>query len=91
MAGDKRFDPEKLAELDAKGYTVLEAITHAGRFATGTLARPNAFVAVDGNTYWVKGDSQQGLVAEGCSVKKLDGNRHFIEQTVSIHQRGVQR
>ncbi len=57
---------EALGVLDAKGYTVVEAITTRDDLAaaTGTHAEPNAFLGVDGKSYWVKARAQQGLVSE---------------------------
>lgn len=53
-----------LDALDQSGYTVLEALTTAPLPGSTTFSRPNAFVCVDGRTYWVKANVQQGLVAE---------------------------
>lgn len=61
MAG---IDAAGLNRLDSRGYTVLEAITDANLGQPSTFSRPNAFICVDGKTYWVKGKVQQGLVAE---------------------------
>lgn len=58
------FDLDSLSALDRRGYLVLEALTHAGRLSSSSHARPNAFIAIDGLTYWVKASAQQGLVAE---------------------------
>lgn len=58
------IDQPSLARLDADGYNVLEAITDANLGRPTTLSRPNAFICLDGSTYWVKNASQQGLVAE---------------------------
>jgi hypothetical protein len=57
-------DPNQLLALDRTGYTVLEALTTAPLPPSATYSRPNAFVGIDGNTYWVKGNVQQGLVSE---------------------------
>jgi len=57
-------DAYVLAPLDAKGYTVLEAVTMAPLPASASHSKPNAVVCVDGGTYWAKGSVQQGLVAE---------------------------
>ena len=61
MAG---LDAAALNKLDGRGYTVLEAITDANLGQPQTYSRPNAFICVDGKTYWVKAKAQQGLVAE---------------------------
>jgi len=53
-----------MAALDVQGYVVLEAITTAPLAPSRSHSKPNALVAIDGKTYWVKGDVQQGLVAE---------------------------
>lgn len=58
------IDQASLARLDGQGYTVLEALTHAGLVQSQTHAHPDAFVCIDGKTYWIKGTAQQGLVAE---------------------------
>jgi len=58
------LDPAALNALDRRGYVVLEAIAHAGLQSAQTHARPNAFVCIDGKTYWLKSNAQQGLVAE---------------------------
>ena len=59
------FDSEDaLAQLDAKGYTVFDAITLLRDPAVPSLASPHLFLAVDGHNYWVKVRAQQGLVAE---------------------------
>lgn len=58
------MDGDALSALDRRGYTVLEALTHAGHSSPSTHARPNAFICIDGKTYWLKGNAQQGLVAE---------------------------
>jgi hypothetical protein len=62
-------DPSLLENRDRVGYTVLEALTATSfadrpRSSPGTHARPGAYVCVDGHTYWLKADAQQGLVAE---------------------------
>lgn len=62
-------DPSLLENRDRAGYTVLEALTAASfadrsRSSPRTHSRPGAYVCVDGRTYWLKGDVQQGLVAE---------------------------
>lgn len=58
------FTTERLAALDGQGYVVLEALTAAPLAPSASHSRPNAFVAIDGKTYWLKGNVQQGLVAE---------------------------
>lgn len=68
------LDSNALASLDGRGYVVLEAIAHAGLSSMSTHARPNAFICIDGRTYWLKGNAQQGLVAEliaGRLAKKV--------------------
>jgi len=55
---------DRLLALDAQGYVVIEALTIAGLSPSPTASRPNAFVGIDGKTYWVKAGVQQGLVAE---------------------------
>lgn len=55
---------ERLTDLDQRGYLVLEALRHAGGRSANTHSRPNQFLAIDGKTYWVKGNVQQGLVSE---------------------------
>ena len=54
---------ELLENLDARAYSVVQMITHAGR-KSGTLSDSNTFIGIDGKVYWVKNRSQQGLVAE---------------------------
>ena len=54
-------DPAGLLHHDQDGYRVLEAITTAGLSAAATHSRPNAFVCVDGKTYWVKGNVRNRL------------------------------
>lgn len=58
------MDAEDLDTLDRRGYVVLEAVTHARPSLASSLASPNAFICIDGKTYWLKGNAQQGLVAE---------------------------
>jgi len=58
------IDNNRLSSLDARGYAVLEALASAGLTRAASHARPNAFICVDGKTYWAKGQAQQGLVAE---------------------------
>lgn len=58
------LDQDKLHALDARGYVVLEALTHVKEPPGATHARPHAFLCIDGKTYWVKATAQQGLVAE---------------------------
>ena len=65
-------DPTGLLRSDEGGYTVLEAVTGAGLTRAATHSRPNAFVCVDGRTYWVKADVQQGLVAELIAGRLAD-------------------
>ncbi len=43
---------------------MLEALTSAGLGVSATASRTNAFIGIDGKTYWVKANVQQGLVAE---------------------------
>lgn len=63
-------DPTLLAWRDARGYTVFEAVALAPFPASlTTLSKPAAFVCINGETYWCKGNApnarvQQGLVAE---------------------------
>ncbi len=57
-------DSTGLLKLDKMGYTVLEALTTAALAPSATYSKPNAFVCIDGRTYWVKGTVQQGLVSE---------------------------
>ena len=57
-------DPKGLIHLDQTGYKVFDAVTTASLHVNPTFSRPNAFVCIDGKTYWVKGKAQQGLVAE---------------------------
>src|SRR6266540_132125 len=57
------LDLATLSDLDAHGYTVLEALTLVDLPGT-TYARPGKVVCIDGKSYWVKGQSQRGLVAE---------------------------
>ncbi len=52
-----------LAPFDARGYEVLDALTHEGRHSA-TYSASNTFVCIDGKTYWAKAVAQQGLVAE---------------------------
>jgi hypothetical protein len=56
---------DAIAEHDARGYTVLDAISpdERGR-RSETLSHACVLVAVDGRSYWVKSESQQGLVSE---------------------------
>jgi hypothetical protein len=71
------MDANRLAELDAEGYTSLLAVAYDRAPRHGSFAYPHAFVCSDGRTYWVKrfqhgpfsaGDlapgAQHGLVAE---------------------------
>ncbi len=58
------LDPASVAALDGSGYVVLEALTPGTLRSASTHARPHTFVCIDGKTYWVKGNAQQGLVAE---------------------------
>jgi len=53
-----------LARLDAAGYDVVDALTHVKTPPQASLANPHAFVAIDGQTYWVKANAQRGLVNE---------------------------
>ena len=55
---------ERLTDLDQRGFLVLEALRHAGGRSANTHSRPNQFLAIDGKTYWVKGNVRQGLVSE---------------------------
>lgn len=55
---------ESLAEIDRRGYRVIEAISPGGAISVNTASHPATFIAIDGITYWVKGTTQQGLVAE---------------------------
>jgi hypothetical protein len=57
-------DRAAIAVIDRLGYPVLEAIVPEGRLSTGTASHPYTFICIDGKTYWVKGNVQQGLVAE---------------------------
>jgi len=43
---------------------VVEALAEAPLAPSRSYSRPSALVAIDGKTYWTKGDVQQGLVAE---------------------------
>jgi hypothetical protein len=54
---------DALDALDRSGYRVIDVITHGGR-ESSTLSTSNTFIGVNGITYWVKINSQQGLVAE---------------------------
>lgn len=58
------MDQDKLHALDARGYVVVEALTHVKEPPGATHATPHAFLCIDGKTYWVKAKAQQGLVAE---------------------------
>jgi hypothetical protein len=57
-------DEQELESLDQAGYVVLDAILHDHAPPGGSLATPHAFVCMDGSTYWVKAQAQQGLAAE---------------------------
>ncbi len=61
-------DSSLLEKHDRAGYTVVEALTTATFTerprSSSSHARPGAYVCVDGKTYWLKGNAQQGLVAE---------------------------
>jgi hypothetical protein len=57
------IDLSTLQAADAKGYDVLEALSHEGRMSP-TFSSAHTFICVDGKTYWVKASAQQGLVAE---------------------------
>jgi hypothetical protein len=65
------MEQNALSALDARGYTVLDALAHGGLGRT-THAAPNTFVCSDGKTYWVKGRAQQGLVAELIAGRLAD-------------------
>lgn len=65
-------DTSRLEALDAQGYLVLEALTTTGLTPSSTYSRPNAFVCIDGRTYWVKSSVQQGLVAELIAGRLAD-------------------
>ena len=54
---------EPLTALDRHGYNVVDSLTVVGQ-PTRTHSRPCALICADGETYWVKGAVQQGLVAE---------------------------
>jgi len=87
------IDQSSLARLDARGYTTIEALTDAGLGQSPTHARPNAFVCIDGKTYWVKGRAQQGLVAEliaGRLAAELDAGpmARVIRVTVEVLPHG---
>lgn len=58
------LDLSALYERDAQGYQVIEALTPTGSRSSSTHARPVSYVCLDGKTYWVKGNAQNGLVAE---------------------------
>lgn len=58
------LDQDKIHSLDARGYVVLEGLTHVKEPPQATHATPHAFLCIDGKTYWVKATAQQGLVAE---------------------------
>src|SRR5207249_9437325 len=53
-----------LTELHNRCYTVLDDITDINLGQPQPLSRPNAFICIDGKTYWIKAKAQQGLVAE---------------------------
>jgi hypothetical protein len=61
-------DSTLLEKSDRAGYTVLEALTTASLEnrprSFSSHSRPGAYACVDGKTYWLKGNAQQGLVAE---------------------------
>ena len=63
---------ERILERDARGYTVLEGITYGGRKSLNTASKPCSVVAIDGKTYWVKAEVQQGLVAELVAGRLAD-------------------
>src|SRR5690242_15551701 len=58
------MDPADIAALDRQGYTVLEALTPGTGQSLETYSKPCTFICIDGKTYWVKDNVQQGLVAE---------------------------
>jgi hypothetical protein len=57
-------DEDRLERLDSRGYVVLDAIKYDRPPPAGSHASPHAFICIDGNTYWVKRNAQQGLAAE---------------------------
>jgi hypothetical protein len=57
------LDEDALAALDARGYQVIDVLTHGGR-KSATYSSSNSFIGIDSKTYWVKASAQQGLVAE---------------------------
>lgn len=57
-------DESKLRPLDARGLTVLDALTLSPLRASSGYTAPFPFVCVDGETYWAKADAQRGLTAE---------------------------
>ncbi len=58
------MDAQALADLDAKGVDVLDAIAHVTGPMQGSLATPHAFVTSTGKTMWVKSLAQHGLANE---------------------------
>jgi hypothetical protein len=55
---------EQLERLDRRGYVVLDAIKYDRPPPDVSHASPHAFICLDGRTYWVKRNAQQGLSAE---------------------------
>jgi hypothetical protein len=58
------MDADQLKALDAAGYNVVEAVAHVKGPPQGSHANPHAFACLDGKTYWVKAQAQQGLCVE---------------------------
>ena len=64
------MDSDRLAELDAEGYTALLAIAYGRGPKHGSFAYPHAFVCEDGETYLAAVDA--GLRCE-CPEPDLAG------------------
>src|ERR687896_329414 len=64
------MDSDRLAELDADGYTALLAIAYGRGPKHGSFAYPHAFVCEDGETYLAEVDA--GLRCE-CPEPDLAG------------------
>lgn len=55
---------DDLRSRDEADFEPLYAITYVETDPTGTSTNPRPFICSDGKTYWLKGEAQQGLVAE---------------------------
>ncbi len=68
-----------LERLDRAGYIVLDALAYVKSPPKPSAYTPHMFTCMDGQNYWIKQDSQQGLVAElvgGRLASRVDAGPH---------------